>query len=138
MINASGKTIYRLCIGGEVRWFLNKTELYGKRPASENLAREDDDEEDDGKSSYSRDLFKDGSVEEGAEEDNNGDEATIIPVAATGSILTTSSHGATKVTPDHFCPAKCPPPIKPQHMSQLSRLTESQFPTYYSDEEFND
>ena len=139
VLDASGKTIYRLRIGGDVRWFLNKTELYGKRPASENLAGEDNDEEDDGKSSYSHDLFKDGSGEEDSEEDDNDDDDTVVPVAATGSILTTGSHGAaTEVTPDHFRPAKCPPPIKPQHMSQLSRLTESQFPTDYSDDEFND
>jgi hypothetical protein len=129
IVDASRKKVYHINVGGEVLWFFNKEELFGKR-SDNNInkpCREDNhspcllDSDDDSK------RYR----------DDDKDDDNIIPIVKTqgavgGMVVTTDSVGAgTNITPDppEFRNSLNDRNLSRMHMSQLSQLSESQYHT---------
>jgi hypothetical protein len=114
-----------------VLWFLNKAELFGKRPDNnvKKPCREDSsspcllNSDDDDSKRYHND-------------DDDEDDGTIIPIVETqgavSGMVTTDSVGAgTNIMPDppEFRNNLNDRNLSRMHMSQLSQLSESQYHT---------
>jgi hypothetical protein len=117
VIDASGKKIYRLKVGNEIRWFLDRSELEGKQTACEKTVVKSDSDETN---KMSVNLLRPN------ETDFCRDRAAVNPVwHGTGDFIDTRST-VSQVTPESRLPVGETGPIPHQQFSQLTQLTQSE------------